>query len=297
MLSYLNRLQRLLLFSSFLGLVTISYLLITREQDWSRLSTPKKSEPSQQTQADVTSKLMPHRNHNQAAAAYAYDCKIIQQYLNGELLYTGENLVFLTIDDGANPEVTPAILDILKQEQVPATFFPIGSEVTLDKAALYKRHIQEGHAIGLHSFSHDLSLLYPNRVPDSQQILFEAKSADKAFKRLFGMKFHTRVWRYPGGALSWKGLGDTHLALEQHGWHWIDWNASIGDAEPFHRRPTNPDNMMAFHEQSMAHFPKSPANLKVVLLHDAKDKQLTIDTLPRLITYYKERGYTFGVLY
>lgn len=299
-----SRLQLSLISLNILGLVTISYLLLTRDQDWSRLfnqavfkpiEVPTPSSTDKAT-PDLT-KLMPHRNHNYAAANYAYDVKTIQQYLNGELTYMGENLVFITIDDGANREVTPAILNILKKEQVPATFFPIGSEVTPDKTDLYRQQIREGHAIGLHSYSHDMDLLYPGRIPNTPQILFEAQQSHKAFKRLLGMKFQTRVWRYPGGALSWRGLEATHLGLEQEGLTWIDWNANIGDAEPKHRRPNSPEDMMNFHEQSMTHFPKSPPNLKVVLLHDAKDKQLTIETLPRLIAYYKERGYAFGVLY
>lgn len=296
-----SRLQLSLISLNLLGLIAISYLLLTQEQDWSRLRGVKDAQPIQtETKAPATpnpTKLMPRRNHSYAAAAYAYDVTEIQAYLLGQASYTGDNLVFITIDDGASDNITPALLDLLKQEGVPATFFPIGNEVTPSKAKIYRRQIQEGHAIGLHSYNHDLDLLYPNRIPNTQQILLEAKQADKAFKRILGMTFQTRVWRYPGGALSWQGLEEAHAGLAEQGLTWIDWNASLGDAEPRHRRPQTVDEMIAFHTQSLASFPSSPQNLKVLLLHDAKDKQLTLEALPHIIRYYKDNGYHFGVLY
>lgn len=239
---------------------------------------------------------MPQKNHNHDAAAYAYDVALVRQYLQGELPYTGENLVFLTIDDGANRVVTPAVLDILKEEGVPATFFPIGAHITQDQADLYSRQIREGHAIGLHSYTHNIHLLYPHRVPHVQQIIWEAEEAQKAIKRVLGLKFNTRVWRYPGGAMSWQGLEPSHAALAERGLEWIDWNANLGDAEPIAHRPQTLEDMIAFHTWSLEKFPNSPTNLKVVLLHDANDKHLTIQALPHIIRYYKEQGYTFGVL-
>lgn len=297
----LSRLQLSLISLNLLGLIAISYLLLTREQDWSRLRGAKDAQPIQtETKTPATpnpTKLMPRRNHSYAAAVYAYDVTEIQAYLLGQASYTGDNLVFITIDDGASDNITPALLDLLKQEGVPATFFPIGNDVTPDKASIYSRQIQEGHAIGLHSYSHDLDLLYPYRVPDTQQILLEAEQAEKAFKRILGMAFQSRVWRYPGGALSWWGLEETHAGLAEQGLTWIDWNASLGDAEPYYRRPETVDEMIAFHTYSLNHFPNSPDNLKVLLLHDSKDKQLTLEALPYIIQYYKDNGYRFGVLY
>lgn len=305
-----NRLQQVLVSFNLIGLLIIGYLLLTYEQDWGKLSQSaapaisQKKEPEAAKEAEAepptppADKLMDHRNHNNAAASYAYDVKTIRQHLTGELPYEGGNLVFLTIDDGANRTITPAILDILASHQVHATFFPIGSYVTEERADLYRRQIREGHAIGLHSYTHDLSLLYPNRIADTNQIIREAQEASKAFKRILGLKFQTRVWRYPGGAMSWQGLEESHQRLATElGLEWIDWNASFGDAEPHPRQPLTLDEMIAFHTASSLAFSQSPSNLKVVLLHDAADKHLTLEALPHIIQYYKDNGYTFGVLY
>lgn len=307
----LNRLQQVLLGLNLLGLVAIAYVLMAYDQDWSKLpkfphlSAPaifqnKKDTESPETEeppAPPAERLMDYRNHNNAAASYAYDVKTIQQHLTGELPYEGGNLVFLTIDDGANHTITPAVLDILASQQVPATFFPIGSYVTQDKADLYRRQIREGHAIGLHSYTHDTSLLYPYGWANANHIIWEAHTTNKAFKRIFGLKFQTRVWRYPGGHMSWKNMDESSQRLSAElGLEWIDWNASIGDAEPYNR-PTTLEEMIAFHTNSLNSFPGSPANLKVVLLHDTEDKYLTLEALPHIIQYYKDNGYTFGVLY
>lgn len=243
-------------------------------------------------------KLMTGRNHNHAAEAYAYDVKEIQDYLTGKKIYEGtDKLVFLTFDDGANHQITPGILDVLKEHGVHATFFPIGSYITEDKADLYQREIREGHALALHSFSHDFHLLYPGHVPDTEQILKEAKMSENAFKSLLGLKFKTRVWRYPGGLLSWDGLDETNAVLAQNGYEWLDWNVSAGDAEVGDHRPTNVQEMLEYTIKSPQSFEKSPDNVHVVLMHDTADKHLTLESLPLIIQHYKDNGYTFGVLY
>src|ERR1044072_6249085 len=62
-------------------------------------------------------------------------------------------LLALTFDDGPAPRWTPAILDILKQEQVPATFFIIGKNGQA-YPDLVKRIVNEGHELGNHTFTH-----------------------------------------------------------------------------------------------------------------------------------------------
>jgi len=63
------------------------------------------------------------------------------------------NMVAITFDDGPSPEFTPAILDILKQYNVPATFFMVGSHVE-KYPDIARRIVEEGHAVGNHTYSH-----------------------------------------------------------------------------------------------------------------------------------------------
>lgn len=63
------------------------------------------------------------------------------------------NYVALTFDDGPSPEYTPLILDILKEKQVKATFFMVGSHVK-KYPEVAKRIIKEGHELGNHTYNH-----------------------------------------------------------------------------------------------------------------------------------------------
>src|ERR1700692_1403897 len=70
--------------------------------------------------------------------------------------------VFLTYDDGPNPSVTPQLLDLLKEEGVPATFFVTGDAVKQTEApAILRRMLAEGHTVGNHGQLH-LKTEYPN---------------------------------------------------------------------------------------------------------------------------------------
>ena len=119
---------------------------------------------------------------------------------------TGFRSYFLTFDDGVDPNMTPKILDVLAQQHVHATFFLVGCNITDKVKPILQRQITEGHAHGIHSFSHVYSLLYPNRVGNTQHIVSEVTRTQIALKDQLGQNFKTVVWRYPGGHLSWTGL-------------------------------------------------------------------------------------------
>jgi peptidoglycan/xylan/chitin deacetylase (PgdA/CDA1 family) len=69
--------------------------------------------------------------------------------------FKSSNAIVLTFDDGPHPEVTPKVLDVLKSQQVPATFFCIGKNAEA-YPELVKRIVTEEHTIGNHSYSHDV---------------------------------------------------------------------------------------------------------------------------------------------
>lgn len=71
----------------------------------------------------------------------------------GALKASRWNLCSLTFDDGPHPAVTPRILDILRNERVRATFFPIGN-VAVRRPGIIGRIVQEGHEVGNHSLTH-----------------------------------------------------------------------------------------------------------------------------------------------
>ncbi len=78
-----------------------------------------------------------------------------------------EKIAYLTFDDGPSGVITPQILEILKREEIKATFFVLGSRVEL-YPELVKREYEEGHYIANHGYSHVYTSIYssPNAVLD-----------------------------------------------------------------------------------------------------------------------------------
>ncbi len=80
----------------------------------------------------------------------------ILQFLFPQLIWrvpNAGNSIFLTFDDGPDPEATPRVLDILAEYDVKATFFCLGRQVE-KYPAIFDRIKKEGHAVGNHTYSH-----------------------------------------------------------------------------------------------------------------------------------------------
>lgn len=104
-----------------------------------------------------------------------------------------QKIAYLTFDDGPS-EQTIIVLDILKEENIHATFFLIGEEITPEREAIVKRMVEEGHTIGLHTYCHDYDVIY--RSVDDFLADYE-----KLYKRLYevtGLK--PSIFRFPGGS-------------------------------------------------------------------------------------------------
>ncbi len=88
-------------------------------------------------------------------------CNVNLSYHIGKRIYpqllwrdeTSENHVYITFDDGPQEEITPWVLDLLKQYDVKATFFVVG-ENAVRHPDLIQRIVSEGHSIGNHTFHH-----------------------------------------------------------------------------------------------------------------------------------------------
>ena len=80
---------------------------------------------------------------------------LIQRFFKERIwkIETNQRELFLTFDDGPHPRITPAVLDILKQHDAKATFFCIGDRVKRFPE-IYKRILDEGHAVGNHTMHH-----------------------------------------------------------------------------------------------------------------------------------------------
>ena len=185
--------------------------------------------------------------------------------------------VYLTFEDGPS-ENTAAILDTLNQYQVKATFFVVGKEDDESKA-LYKRIVDEGHTLGMHSYSNKYSTIYESReafeadFKELQDYLYELTGVESSY------------YRFPGGSnnqISNVDMSEFIQYLNSQGVTYYDWNVSAGDAT----------SMAYTSEDIVANVTENIVKYKtsVVLLHDADDKSATVDALGPLIEALQNMG-------
>ena len=219
-------------------------------------------------------KFTPKYNHN------------AQQEITN-IYYSEEKVAYLTFDDGPTKTITPQILDILKQEQVPATFFVLGSRVELNPDIL-RRTFEEGHYIANHGYSHKYSQIYTSR----DTVFDEYIKCENAIRNALGnQEYNTYLFRFPGGSSGGRYAGvkaEAKQLLNSYGVNYTNWNCLTGDAEG----NTTPEAIMGCLQQSM----EGDGSI-IVLMHDASDKTYTVETLPTVIAYLREQGYTFKNFY
>lgn len=191
-----------------------------------------------------------------------------------------KKIAFLTFDDGPSM-YTPQILDILKKYNVKATFFVLGTSVESNPEYL-KREVEEGHAIGNHTYSHNIKY-FGNYTP--QGFVQDVKKCDNAIKSVLGQDFKTNLVRFPGGSFNHKSYENELLNA---GFKHIDWNIENGDA----RRLNVPkEELLNNVKRDMVNH-----NHLVILMHDSSTKKTTVESLPELIEYLKGQGFEFGII-
>lgn len=195
--------------------------------------------------------------------------------------------VFLTFDDGPSKSVTIPILDILKRENVKATFFLLGSRVDL-YPNIVKRQYDEGHYLASHGYSHVYSQIYAS--PHS--VLDEYNKSLTSIRNAIGTnEFNPHLFRFPGGYKGGKYFvvkQQAAVLLEQNGILNIDWNALTADSAG----AKTTEEFIAELEKEVPKY-----NSVVVLMHDAGTKQATAEALPTIIQYFRERGFEFENFY
>ena len=195
--------------------------------------------------------------------------------------------VFLTFDDGPSKTVTPLILDLLKQENIKATFFLLGSRAELNPD-IVKREYDEGHYIANHGYSHN----YTNIYQTPQSVVDEFNATEVAIKNALGnQEYNSYLFRFPGGMPGGKHAqlkAEAAQILEQNGVAHLDWNALTSDAAGAKTSEEMLQNAINTIGEK---------NSVVILMHDAGDKILTYEMLPNLISYLREKGYEFKNMY
>lgn len=180
-----------------------------------------------------------------------------------------EKIAYITIDDGPS-KYTNEILDVLKKNNIKATFFMIEGNMKNHKEEV-KNIQKEGHSVGFHSVSHDIKQLY--KTPEST--LEEFETCNNTFYDITGDV--SKLIRLPYGSKPYMPE-ESHDILDENGYKMWDWNLDTEDW-----RATT-DKIVS----NVLYYGRDKQNL-VVLMHE---KEQTVNALEGMIKVLKERGYT-----
>lgn len=198
----------------------------------------------------------------------------------------GAYTIYLTFDDGPSPN-TEKVLNVLQEEDVPGTFFVVG--VTSEKdIALYNRIIEDGHALGLHSFDHDMQGVY-------QSFKSFRKDFDKLENWIFEKTNATlRICRMVGGSHSMycsAAVREQILSyMMESGYACFDWDIDSKDSGMY----AIPAWKIA--QNVIQSAKKKPNQDLIILMHDDGLRTSIADALKTIIPYFKEQGYSFDIL-
>ena len=190
--------------------------------------------------------------------------------------------IFLTFDDGPDPTYTPQILDILKQENVPAAFFMVGENIE-SNIPIVKKIYDDGYEIGNHTFTH----------PNIAEVTVErARLEMNATRRLIEIitGHSTVMFRPPFNAdAEPQDLAEIIPVEESRKENYITIGESID--------PQDWDNKNITADSIFDRIIRQQALGSVILLHDAGgDRSKTVEALPKIIHYFKSKGYHFATI-
>ena len=195
-------------------------------------------------------------------------------------------VIYLTFDDGPSSTITPHILDVLKEKGVKATFFVINYSEANEY--LVKREVEEGHAVGIHGYSHDYAKIYKSvdvcygNIKDLQEKIYKTTGVKTNILRVPGGSSNTVSRKYCPGIMS----AITKKVLEE-GFKYYDWNVASGDSGDVNTKEAVYNNVTKG---------LKPGRNNIVLMHDFSGNKKTLEALPGIIDYGLANGYTFDVI-
>ncbi len=181
-----------------------------------------------------------------------------------------EKVIALTIDDGPWKPTTTQMLDILKQNNVKATFFWVGKTVQAHPQ-IAKQVVAEGHAIGNHTWNHGYKKVSPAVARD------EIERTARIIYQTTGVK--TALFRPPGGYLN-NGLA---AYAKSQKYSVLMWSQTSADTDPRAKYQVFVKNVLR---------DAQPGG--IVLMHDGGgNRSRTVKALPGMIKGLKQKGYRF----
>lgn len=196
-----------------------------------------------------------------------------------EKIANAAGVIYLTFDDGPS-DYTSTLLDVLGKYDVKATFFVTG----YGSDEMIKREYDEGHTVGLHTWSHKYDQIY-NSV---DAYFADLAKISERVKNITGEE--SKIIRFPGGSSNTVSTRYDHgirimsilsSEVENRGYHYYDWNISSGDAG-------GANTADAVYTNVVTHLKPGP---NVVLQHDVKD--FSVAAVERIIEFGLANNYVF----
>ena len=185
--------------------------------------------------------------------------------------------VYLTFDDGPSTN-TAKILDILDKYGVKGNFFVVGTE-NEELQKMYKRIVDEGHVLCMHSYSHKYNEIYSSVDAFTEDL-------DKIYTLLYDVTGTKPAgYRFPGGSsnsVSRIPIDEFIKVLDERGIVYYDWNVVAGDAT----NPMLPADKII--ENSLCDL--NEYEEAMILFHDLSNKTSTVEALPEIIEAIQEKG-------
>ena len=207
--------------------------------------------------------------------------KTIIKNINPSII--SDKTIYLTFDDGPS-YLTEKVLDILKEENVPATFFVTARQI--DKYSnIVKRMQVENHTVALHTSTHNYSYIYSNDINyfndlnDIRNKVYNITGIKSRIIRLPGGSSNTVSKRYSNGII-------TRITnkLTENNFYYFDWNIDSEDASGKLPKEVIYNNVVN----------RIHNGVNIILMHDSSTKETTVFALQDIIKYAKSNGYTFA---
>lgn len=227
---------------------------------------------------DSTDQLISEQEYLQLPSGY-----VIRKFAEDTTRGPGHKLI-LTFDDGPSEEYTPQILDILEKEKIPATFFIVGLSAESNIPVL-QRIYKDGFEIGNHTFTHhNIAKMSLTRAG------IEMKATRLLIESITGRS--TILFRAPYNADS---EPRTYEELEPIARSRDENYLTVAESiDPMDWQPgVTSDSIVARVIRQV-----EDGNASIILLHDAggETRQATVDALPVIIKYFKQKGYKFTTI-
>lgn len=178
-----------------------------------------------------------------------------------------KNAVYLTFDDGPDPEITPWVLDFLKEKQLKATFFCVGSNI-VKYPELFQRIITEGHGVGNHTMNHEKGTQTPFK--HYQESILETKKL-----------INSNLFRPPYGRINaWQSyqLSKKYQIIM---WSWLSYDfdktVEISTILQKAEKQINSGDILVLHDNS-------------------KVKNRVMELLPKLYQILEKKGFEFRLI-